>query len=106
MEKFIGIDEYCDISESIAWQDEIVQSESNQQKIMFDQLSAQIRKMIETTLSHNEQHTGFFFQLADSNLQCLKTVAVAKDERRRNCLFCSLGHQLFGHKIKVPNTSK
>lgn len=96
LEKSFEVVEYDDPSSSITLEN-VVQFESNQHKFMFDQVSTQITKMIETTLSNNEKHTELYSQLTDSNRQCLKIVAIAKDG---NCLFSSLAHQLFGHKIK------
>ena len=63
---------------------------------MFDQISAQIKKMLTVALSNNEKAERMTFELAKNDLQSLK---VAKIRPNGACLFGALTHQFFGHKI-------
>lgn len=70
---------------------------SNGSDIVFDQITTQIRKMMAATLSHNDNTDEMYFVIKHLEFHSLKFALIPPDG---SCLFGSLSHQLFGHKIK------
>lgn len=66
--------------------------ESNEDKKLFDQISAQINKMFTTTMMNNEQLEEIPFDLLDQKSHKLMVVNMPGDG---SCLFHSVTHQLY-----------
>lgn len=64
--------------------------------VIYDQITAQIRKMVEATLLNNDSMKQMIFQLNEDRYQQLKIAEVAANG---SCLFASIVHQLFAEKI-------
>lgn len=64
--------------------------------VLFNQISEQIQKIWSATLTSNDQTEEMEFQLTENQPYSLK---VAKIPANGSCLFGTLVHQLFGHKI-------
>lgn len=64
--------------------------------VLFDQISKQIEKMLNATLSNTDQTEDMRFEM---NVNQPHSVKVAKIPPNGSCLFGSIVHQLFGHKI-------
>lgn len=78
---------------------EYVEVESDHTKvsnIIFNQISSQIREMVHATLSHNDSLEQMDFNLGDVESPSLKIAEIPGDG---SCLFGSIAHQLFRHKI-------
>lgn len=75
--------------------DELVENCENQ---LFKQLSEQFPKLTEATLLNNQKVDYMEFQTPSGDMKKLKLVKINPDG---NCLFASLGHQIFGSEIKV-----
>lgn len=69
---------------------------SNGPNVIFNQITSQIRTMLEATLSHNDHTEQMDFELMEHESQSLKIATIARDG---SCLFGSLAHQLFAHQI-------
>lgn len=70
--------------------------ESNVDNLLYDQISKQIRKMYEKTLSHNELFERMSFILFGNDSHELMAVKMQADG---SCMFHSIAHQLFEHKV-------
>lgn len=65
---------------------------------MFHQISEQIKKMLEATLTNNDVTEDMSFSFSHENSH---TLTVAKIEKDGSCLFRSLEHQLSGRKVNT-----
>lgn len=86
--------EYVDVKDDPSQQTN--QTNANESNAMFDQITTQIRKMLEATLLHNDDTHQMLFELTEGKPRPLKIATIAPDGA---CLFGSITHQLFGHKI-------
>lgn len=68
--------------------------ETNEDRLLFDQISAQISKVYETSLSQNALLEEVPFKLSDDESHLLLVTPMPKDG---SCLFHSIAHQLFTH---------
>lgn len=72
-------------------------SKSNNENILFQQVSTQIRKMFEATVSNEDDTEKVFYNLLEPDSLCLNVALIPKDG---DCLFRSIVHQLHCQKIR------
>lgn len=95
----VEVDEFLKIEPMPLANNFIPYLETNNQKVVFEQISVQITKMLEATLSHNENPMKMYFKLFEGNFNSLEVIEMDPDG---SCLFYSLTHQLFGCKANSP----
>lgn len=76
--------------------------EENLEELMYTQISAQITKMLQSVLIHNEHEVTVIFDLDQSE----RVLQVTKINGDGNCLFRALAHQLFCEKLNTAAQNK
>lgn len=77
-------------------QNSSTQYSDGQNDLMFDQITAQLRKMLAAALSNSDQTEEMVFALTESELQSSKVASIAPNGA---CIFGAIAHQLSGRKI-------